>query len=216
MMHIASPDFYSNIEEDMGKLVGKDVVFFYEGVQVGSEESLEELSSLMGSNISPEMYDTLASMAELIPQTEDMFTNILPSVNVDLTTDDIVALAGEANVPTVSPLETTIIDTLADRYPTMNSAQKFVVKSYARALMNMILRVYENPVFMETLYHEMPIFQIILNERNQYVVDTLLASPTETIYIHYGAMHFPWILTDLQVVDPWWHEVDRTNFRVMY
>ena len=65
MMHIASPGFYDDIKKDMEQLVWQDYVFFYEWVKPGSEASLEKLSNLVGTDVSPEMYDTLADIAGL-------------------------------------------------------------------------------------------------------------------------------------------------------
>ncbi len=47
----------------MKKLIGQEYVFFYEGVRPGTDESLERLSALLGTDVSPEMYDALGMMA---------------------------------------------------------------------------------------------------------------------------------------------------------
>lgn len=76
----------------MKKLSQDDYVFFYEGVKAGTPESLEKLSQFMGTSVSPAMYDTLAELAGLTFQGDESYTGILPSTNVDLTTDDIIEL----------------------------------------------------------------------------------------------------------------------------
>ena len=93
MIHIGSENFYNSIKKDMQSLKDRDYVFFYEGVRVGTPESLEKLSNLMGMDVSPEMYDILANMAGLVVQETERFQGILPETNVDLSTDDIITLA---------------------------------------------------------------------------------------------------------------------------
>ncbi|MBP7773934.1 hypothetical protein KA071_02480, partial [Candidatus Gracilibacteria bacterium] len=95
MMHIGSPGFYGDIRQDMERLKGQDYVFFYEGVRPGTAESMEKLSQLMGMNISEKMYQIFAEMGGLITQNAGVFLGILPSTNIDLSTDEIIALAGE-------------------------------------------------------------------------------------------------------------------------
>lgn len=51
MMHIASPEFYTDIEADMRQLANEDYIFLYEGVKADSPESLEKLSTLMGTAV---------------------------------------------------------------------------------------------------------------------------------------------------------------------
>jgi len=98
MMHIASPSFYDAVRADMQLLVGQEYVFFYEGVRPGTVESIERLGTLLGTDVSPEMYDTLAHLAHLESQKTEDFISILPSTNVDISTDDIVRIAQEQNI----------------------------------------------------------------------------------------------------------------------
>jgi hypothetical protein len=44
------------------------------------------------------MYDTLSRLASLESQNPEQFIGILPSTNVDISTDDIVRIAEEQNI----------------------------------------------------------------------------------------------------------------------
>jgi len=217
MMHIASPGFYSDIRSDMQRLVWQDYVFFYEWVRPGTPENLEKLGTLLGTSVSSEMYDTIGNIAWLVSQTEESFTDILPSTNVDISTDDIVTIAERENipVPTQTLTQTDLLNKLAIYYPHMNWVQKYVAQVFSRAAMNMILRVYERPDLVTQLEGEIPVYSVILWERNKNIASTIEATPSQKIYIHYGAMHYAWVLALLQRKDPRWKEISRTEFVVI-
>ncbi|MEI6710980.1 MAG: hypothetical protein WCK88_01720 [bacterium] len=190
MMHIASPAFYNDIQKDMQQLVGQEYVFFYEGVRSGTEQSLERLSTLLGTDVSPEMYDTLGTLAGLESQRQEDFLTILPSTNVDISTDDIVRIAKEQNISKPAQDSVDLVQKIAAYYPTMNSTQKYIAYVASRAVMNVILRVYERPDIIQKLEAQVPIFSVILGERNKNIVRTIEASPSRKIYMHYGALHY--------------------------
>lgn len=214
-MHIASSSFYDTVRADMQKLIWQDYVFFYEGVRPGTDESLERLSTLLGTDVSPEMYDTLSRLAGLEPQNPEEFTGILPSTNVDISTDDIVRIAGEQNIWNPTEIPTDVIKKIETYYPRMNKAQKYISYVFSRAVMNIILRVYERPDIVEKLEIQVPVFAVILGERNANIVRTIEASPSQKIYMHYGALHYAGVLAGLQQKDPRWQEVARTEFVVI-
>lgn len=215
MMHIASPHFYDTIMADMRKLVGQEYVFFYEGVRPGTDESLERLSALLGTDVSPEMYDMIAQFASLESQNPSDFTSILPSTNVDISTDDIVRIAEEQNIQTPSDVSQDLIQKLEARYPTMNPAQRYIVHVVSRALMNMMLRIYESPDVIANLEAQIPVFSVILGERNKNIARTIENSPSQKIYMHYGALHYSGVLKLLQEKDSRWKEMSRTEFVVI-
>lgn len=215
MMHIASPAFYSDIQNDMQKLVGQEYVFFYEGVRSGSEQSIERLSSLLGSDVSPQMYDTVGRLAGLVSQKPEDFLTILPSTNVDISTDDIVRIAQEQNISTPATAPIDIVQKIEAYYPIMNPTQKYITYVVSRAAMNIILRVYERSDIVEKLEIQVPVFSVILGERNKNIVRTIEDSPSQKIYMHYGALHFSGVLALLQKDDPRWREVSRSEFVVI-
>jgi hypothetical protein len=132
MMHVASPGFYSDIKKDMQKLHTQDYVFFYEGVRRGSAQSMEKLSQLMGTEISPEMYDTLAEVAGLVFQGDEVYTDILPSTNVDLSTDEIVALAKDSSAGAPAQRQIDIAKILKEKSPTFSPLQRYVALTLSR------------------------------------------------------------------------------------
>lgn len=214
-MHIASSSFYDTVRADMQKLVWQEYVFFYEGVRPGTEESLERLWTLLGTDVSPEMYDTLGRLAGLESQNLEEFLGILPSTNVDISTDDIVRIAEEQNIWTPTEIPPDVIEKIEAYYPRMNETQKYVVYVFSRAMMNIILRVYERPDIVEKLEMQVPVFAVILWERDANIVRFIEVSPSQKIYMHYGALHYTGVLAGLQQKDPRWKEVSRNDFVVI-
>jgi hypothetical protein len=215
MMHVASPEFYEEIKKDMESLAQKDYVFFYEWVKTGSEESLEKLSQLVGTDISEDMYNTVAKIAELAYQWDVLYTDILPSTNVDLSTDEIIALTDTSILETPPPTQLNIVQLIENQYPLLTPTQKYAAKILARGMMNMLLRRYSDPRIATTLKETIPIFTTILDKRDSLVAETITNSPNQRIYMHYGALHFAGILEWLQKNDPRWREVERRHFIVI-
>ncbi len=214
MIHIASEEFYTDIYNDMQNLIGQEYVFFYEGVKPGSEESLRKLSTLMGIEVSPTMYDTVAKMADVSLQDTDDFLGIIPSINVDLTSDEIIELAEKNTIPAAT-IDTTTLEKIEKMLPNFNDNQRKIVRILGRSMITLLVRSYTDPALQKTLYAQMPIMQIIIDGRNRYLADTIIASPAKNIYIHYGAMHYNGVLTLLQRQDARWKEVARSELSVL-
>lgn len=215
MIHIASPQFYTDVRNDMKKLQKEDYVFFYEGVKAGTPESMEKLSQFMGTTVSPEMYDILAEIAGLTFQGDEMYRDILPSTNVDLTTDEIVKLAETKVTALPADNQADFIKILREYYPAFTPIQKDITLVISHGIINMLLRTYTDPALITGMKDAIPVFDVILDERNKHIVDTILTSPNQHIYIHYGALHYPGIIGLLREKDPRWKEVSRKEFRVI-
>jgi len=200
----------------MELLKGQDYVFFYEGVRTGTPESIEKLSELMGMNVSEKMYRIFAEMGGLITQNGDVFLGILPSTNVDLSTDEIITLAGEQNIVASAGVSNeNIIDVFEKSFPSMNAFQKNIIRIMSRGMMNILLRTYTNPALTQELQRSIPVFDIILHQRNDLVVESIIASPIPNIYIHYGALHYEGIFAKLKEKDSRWQEIARTELQVI-
>jgi hypothetical protein len=216
MMHIGSPQFYDDIQSDMESMQGRDYVFFYEWVRPGTPESIEKLGQLMGMSISESMYQLFADIGWLSTQKPETFLGILPSTNIDLSTDEIIALAGEENIAApenVTP--NSLLEVFEKQYPTFNPLQKKIVRVMSRGMLNILLKTYQNPALTEELKKNIPVFSIILDKRNDLLADAITWSPVPNIYIHYGALHYAGVLTRLREKDSRWQEIARTEFQVI-
>lgn len=81
--------------------------------------------------------------------------------------------------------------------------------------MNGLLRVYDHPELLTQLQRDVPVMDIVVNQRNNHLARAITASPSQKIYIHYGALHFPGTLEELRKTDPRWQEIARTGLTVI-
>ena len=215
MIHIGSASFYEDIQRDMENLRGREFVFFYEGVESWTAESVAELSRLTGIEVSEKMYAVFAQMSWLVLQDIERYKDIIPSTNVDISTDEIIAFAQEAQIWAPLPIENDLFVQLADKYPEFNEFQKRTLRIISRGFLNILLRTYTNPALEKNLKAQLPIFDIILDKRNTILAEAIIESPVPNIYIHYGALHYAGVLAILQEKDPRWREIARTDFQVI-
>lgn len=175
-----------------------------------------ETQSAHGYEYIRKMYEIFAQMGNLAIQDGNLFLGILPSTNVDISTDEIITLAGAQNIQEpINMPEQNIMEIFQERYPSMNDFQKNIIRVMMRGVINILLRTYNNPALTQELEKSIPVFDIILNKRNDIIVEAIIASPVPNIYIHYGALHYPGVLKKLQEKDPRWQEIARTEFQVI-
>lgn len=161
------------------------------------------------------MYDILAEIAGLTFQGDESYADILPSTNVDLSTDDIVKLTEIHETPLPTSGQTDFIKILREYYPHFTPTQKYISLVLSRGIINMLLRNYTHPDLITGMKDALPVFDIILDERNKHIADAIIDSPNRHIYIHYGALHYSGVLELLKERDNRWKEVSRENFVVI-
>lgn len=130
-----------------------------------------------------------------MPQDVEMFTKILPSTNIDLTTDEIVQLAREAQItPPKKISQMEYLEKFDLEYDTLNVFQKKVLMSCIHAMLNVLLMNYTHPNLEKELQEVMPLFEIILHKRSDLLIQAISDTPSKNIYIHYGALHYAGIM----------------------
>lgn len=161
------------------------------------------------------MYAFFAQMSGLVLQDIERYKDIIPSTNVDISTDEIIAFAREAQIAAPLSVENDLFVQLSEKYPQLNQFQKRTLHIISRGFLNILLRTYTNPTLEKNLKAQLPIFDIILDKRNSILADAIIESPVPNIYIHYGALHYAGVLALLQEKDPRWREVARTDLQVI-
>lgn len=134
---------------------------------------------------------------------------------MDLSTDEIVALAREANIQNPVALDNPLIGKIGEKYTNLNSFQKNIIQIVSRGFLNILLRTYSNPSFEKNIQEQVPVYDIILGKRNALIAEAIIESPVPNIYIHYGALHYAGILAMLREKDPKWREISRTEYQVI-
>lgn len=157
----------------------------------------------------------MAQAAELTPQSAEKFTGILPSINTDLTTDEILQIARESKIPATEIPKIDLIEQLQKNYPNFTDFQKNITRTLSRGMLNIVLRSYTVPSFTDALLVSVPVMDVILNTRNKHLARAIIDSPSQHIYIQYGALHYDGVLKLLRENDNRWAEVSRKEIVVI-
>lgn len=210
MAHIASPEFYNNVQERVREhLSHSGSVVYYEWVQSGSASGNTRLKQILNTDLS-EFYDTIASHAWLVSQTENnTLTTHSWEYNVDLTSDDIVRLyeSRKAKVDPKNNEDTQILfpdedlREISHIFQTNNEREKQLQILLLRTLFSFSTR-HQAFFGQEILGAWDPFFDTILIDRNQHVVDTIEKRWDKNILILYGSLHIPGIIDLLRSKDP--------------
>ena len=73
----------------------------------------------------------------------------------------------------------------------------------------------KNEEFLESIQNKFwnqLLFQVILDGRNQVIVDSIIESEDKNIFATYWALHFKWVLEWLQEQDKNWKVISTKSF----
>ncbi len=215
MSHIATQDFYKDVESGITELSSSGFVIYAEGVRPWTPENHEKFNKLLGIKFWTGTYDVISGMIWLTAQDDTLFSWV-PStslVNVDISIDDIVNLVGTW---ALSLNQDSPVDIEAEL-----SAFKWIQASWLleyifRGILNFSIKwstTGGSTLLVDTLDSSklMPsgiqegLMDTIVWKRNSYIVDYYMKhSPKKSVFV-YGALHFPGIFDLLKKHNPNWH-----------
>ncbi|MDA9129473.1 hypothetical protein N9J72_03315 [Candidatus Gracilibacteria bacterium] len=226
MSHVASPEFYSLVQNNIRTSKQEDFILFFEGVRPGSDESIETFNGALGIDFGPDLYSNFSKLYGIVSQDNDDFLNIVNNLdfNVDLDLDTVVekyeakqeSLGVEASQEQKIPdevldINSEIITMLAELNPRELTAVRFL----NQAIMNfMIKNEGLRNILIDTLGNT-DIFGVILDDRNEYLVQEILTSDFDKIHILYGLMHFDGVFKLLQQNDTNWEIIETEYSQVI-
>ncbi len=207
MVHIASPEFYQNVQNKVRDHLSKSgSVVYYEWVQSGSASGNTRLKEILNTDLN-KFYDEIAYNAWLVSQSEqNTLTAHEREYNIDLSSDEIVTLYEErrqknssAHLEVLFPDED--LSNLRTLLETKTEREKQLQILLLRTLFSMSTR-HQAFFGQEIVGGWDPFFDTILIDRNQYVVDTIQKRGDKDILILYGSLHIPGIIDLLKTKDP--------------
>lgn len=210
MVHIASPEFYQNVQNKVRDHLSKSgSVVYYEWVQSGSASGNTRLKEILNTDLN-EFYDEMADHAALVSQGEEnTLTKSNREHNIDMTSDEIVRLyearkeksvrENSENIQVLFPDED--LSNLRTLLETKTEREKQLQMFLLRTLFSMSTR-HQAFFGQEIVGGWDPFFDTILIDRNQYVVDTIQKRGDKDILILYGSLHIPGIIDLLKAKDP--------------
>ena len=218
MIHIAKPNYYNSIAQEIESYKNQWFVYFFEWVKSGTQENMDSFDTALWIEFDADLYENLSKLYALEAQNNSKFLNIVNNkdFNVDMNIDEIIweykELKVENNITNeYSPaidINSEIIETLAQ----LNSRQLEVLQYVNLTFLTTITK---NEAFLEKIqnnfWNEL-LFQVILEWRNQVIVDTITESEDSNIFATYWALHFNWVLEWLQEKDANWKIVSEKSF----
>lgn len=215
MIHIANPDFYERIKQDILFAKQDNYVYFFEWVKPWTPESHTAFNEALWVEFNPELYKNFSELYWVVAQDNSQFLWLENDLdfNVDMNMDTIMQLYKQKVSPNESKIPSEIIDANAEIIKTLSSLnpiQKKILVYVNQAILNFFTKndSIRNAI-LENLWNQ-DIFSIILDERNVLIADEISSSQYNKIYITYGLLHFQWVFELLKKQDPNWilHHTD--------
>lgn len=223
MAHIWSDIFYNKIKANIIKNKKDWFVLFYEWVKAWSNENSKKFDQLIWFEFNKKTYTNLSKMYWLKAQNNNDFLNLVNNkdYNVDISMDEIIKKYEKKfwkinslkpnNVLTNSPIK--VDDLVNETLANINPRELSFLIQINRSVMNFIIK---NENIRDTIMAQSwqkDIFWIILNDRNQIIIDSINNSSNNKIHILYWLMHFNWVWSELQSQDSNWKITNIKYFK---
>lgn len=214
MIHIATPEFYEKVEQNIYDAKSEGYVYFYEGVGPWSPESNQKFNQAIGVDFDAELYDSFSKLYWVVAQDQNDFLGIYNNLdfNVDMNLDEIIAIYESKKTSSqtrATPVSTTDLTTdIVSTIERLNDRQLSILIYINQAILNAFTK---HDGLRNTIISAMwsqDIFWVILDDRDQLLAESIASSPYDKIFITYGLLHFKWVFEQLKDNDPRWEIVD--------
>lgn len=178
----------------------------------GTPENQAIFNQSMGFDFTPTLYSNIADLIGLASQdNQALFAGIATGslISVDLSIDDIVKLmdTGSTNTGSIENVESVIKTTIE----TLSSQERIFIGWMARGFLNWSLKQSEDISTMLTAGTQAKLFEVIIDRRNDRIVEYIVSHPKQKIAVVYGALHFNGVYEALQKKDKNWKTVNMKN-----
>lgn len=218
MSHIATESFYEEIKNNIIDFKTSSWVYFYEWVKEGSKESGDKFDKALWVNFTPDLYKHMSRLYWVTFQNNNDFFWLVNNLdfNIDLTLDEIIKIY-EKKVKTGSwekNENNEIINTseqILEKLNQLNDKELKILVYINQAILNTVIKNNEFAKnLLKNIWNE-DLFDVILEERNENLVNEIIKSDYDKIYITYWLLHFDWVLKLLQKNDKNW-KIINTNY----
>ncbi len=217
MIHIWAQEYYDKIIDNLRDFKQDWWVYFYEWVRPWSEENMKEFDKALWINFDANLYPNVSRLYWVTFQNTNDFLWIENELdfNVDLSIDEIIEIYNknqsnqQQEEQTREPIDanTQILETLA----WLNQRQLNVLVYVNQAIMNLIIGNPDIQSSMTKAIWAEDIFDVIIDERDEYLAQEVQNSEREKIFITYWLLHFEWFFEELKKLDPSW-EITKTKY----
>ena len=203
MSHIAKSDFYACVRNNYKNHTLSGSFIYYEWVRPGTPENLKYFHNLLGINLRTDTYGDIAWILQLESQNYiTLFGNDFERIskNVDISIDDIVRMSKEKYSSwsiweNNNPID---IHEYVELFNNFTENEKRIFRYWIHALLNTLWSVNMDAI------ENIPVFSIILNERNKIIATEIQNDVHKNIYATYWALHSNGIIHELISKDQNW------------
>lgn len=206
MSHLASQSFYDDVRADLTQKWEEWFVLFYEWVRPWSVENERAFWEALGFDIDMQFYENFRALTWLVFQWDVNFLGLAQQdFNVDLSIDDIMRLYDDQGYQPVStPFAADFsqdMKEITQQLQWLTPRQKKSVQYVYRAFFNVMLHLVDQWQ-LELPVDQIQIFNVILDDRNDFVAKTIDESEYDKIYLMYGALHFSGVYDEIRRLQP--------------
>ena len=212
MSHIGTQNFYDSVIWNIREAKQSGHVLYYEWVRPWTEENNEKFNLAIWIEFDENLYKNFSKLYWVVNQNNDdlLWIENNEDYNVDLSIDTIMEIY-DAKHSAWKKVNREVIDASAEItniLAELNEKQLHILVYVNQAILNTII---SSPKLRDNILKisgNTDIFDVILNDRNIFLVDEIINSEHEKIFTTYWLMHFEWILELLQKNDPRWQIID--------
>lgn len=200
MIHIASADFYHKIDGEIRAYKNSGYRLVYEGIYSDTPQQRQILSTRTG--VSNSDRDGIAFDLGLVRQPEYFHLISENDINADLSAEQLLYL--------IPPAANTSVDTEHLDDNTNSESREKPNETLGKVSLRQNLRIYKN-IFPEDLL-SVKLKTIIIDLRNNVLVNTIINGGHDKYFVAYGADHFPGFYKTLTDYDPNWRIIRKRYF----
>lgn len=219
MSHIGSVKFYEHVQTNIRDAKKQNFVLFYEGVGPGSKENLAAFNQALWITFDANLYENFSKLYGVVAQDNDIFLGLENNkdYNIDLNLDEVMELYHEKTnswskntASTKAPENMSVL--LKESIEHLSQNQLRALQYINQSLLNFIVKhdALRNSI-MERFWNP-DIFHVILEERNEHLVEEILRSSDDKIFILYGLMHFEGVFKLLKEKDSRWNIIETSPY----
>lgn len=221
MSHIASREFYKQVQKSVKTSKQNGYVLYYEWVRPGTIENTTAFNTALGIDFNPEIYTNLSELYGIVAQNNNDFLWIINNYdyNIDMSIDDIMEIYDGKSQKDEAEWNEAIYDINADiitQLTSLESRELVILRFVNQSFLNFIMK---NEAFRNTIIETVgntDLFSVILDDRNTHIVDKITEREDEKIFLMYGLMHFTGTFNLLKEQDSNWKIIKSEESQVIY
>ncbi len=214
MIHIAKPNFYEKVKENLINFKKEWAVYFFEWVKAWKKENHEKFNKALWIKFDENLYKNLSKLYWVSMQNNKEFLWLVndKDFNIDISMDEIIAFYDkkdlwEKNLKAPLDANKEIIKVLSK----LNEKELKILVYFNQAILNALIWNKYILAQMENASNK-ELFEVILWERNNILANEILNSPHKKIFITYWKLHFEGVFNILKQKDNNWKIIKEEKF----